>query len=82
MLPKETQIETLPRTTAVIMPSATPDYRLTEEQKEHFLDHGFIKLDNCFSLEDQHCRDLMDRMWERLDMDENNKETWNPWRGR
>jgi len=24
----------------------------------------------------------MSRMWERLDMDPNDKETWNPWRGK
>lgn len=64
------------------MPSAAPDYRLTEAQKQEFLDNGFIKLENCFSLEDEHCVNLMDRMWERLDMDPNDKETWNPWRGK
>lgn len=63
------------------MPSATPDYRLTEEQKRHFLEHGFIKLDNCFSLEDELCIKLMKNMWLRLDMDPDDKETWNPWRG-
>ena len=63
------------------MPSATPDYSLTEEQKQHFLEHGFIKLENCFSIDDEQCKGLMDRMWERLDMDPNDQETWNPWRG-
>lgn len=63
------------------MPSATPDYSLTEEQKRHFLDHGFIRLENCFSVDDEQCKGLMDRMWERLDMDPNDQETWNPWRG-
>jgi len=63
------------------MPSATPDYSLTEEQKQHFLDHGFIKLDNCFSVNDEQCKGLMERMWERLDMDPNDQNTWNPWRG-
>ncbi|THV71804.1 hypothetical protein D6D27_09838, partial [Aureobasidium pullulans] len=29
------------------------DYSLSEEQKQHFLEHGFIKLENCFSLEDE-----------------------------
>lgn len=28
----------------LIMPSATPDYSLSEEQKQHFLDYGFVKL--------------------------------------
>ena len=63
------------------MPSATPDYSLTEEQKQHFLDHGFIKLENSFSVDDEQCKGLLDRMWERLDMDPNDQETWNPWRG-
>ncbi|KEQ74055.1 hypothetical protein M436DRAFT_45137 [Aureobasidium namibiae CBS 147.97] len=62
------------------MPSATPDYSLTEQQKQHFLDHGFIKLENCFSVNDEQCKGLMERMWERLDMDPNDRETWNPWR--
>ncbi|KAI4720331.1 hypothetical protein E4T48_03438 [Aureobasidium sp. EXF-10727] len=62
------------------MISAMPDYSLTDEQKQHFLDHGFIKLDDCFSTEDEMCKGLMDRVWERLDMDPNDKETWNPWR--
>ncbi|THW73643.1 hypothetical protein D6D19_05496 [Aureobasidium pullulans] len=52
------------------------DYSLSEEQKQHFLEHGFIKLENCFSLEDEQCKKLMDRVWERLDMDPNDKETW------
>lgn len=59
-----------------------PDYSLSEEQKQHFLEHGFIKLEGCFSPEDELCKGLMDRVWERLDMDPNNKETWNPWRGK
>ncbi|KAG9941217.1 hypothetical protein KCU85_g9651, partial [Aureobasidium melanogenum] len=57
-----------------------PDYSLSEEQKQHFLEHGFIKLEDCFSTEDELCKGLMDRVWERLDMDPNDKETWNPWR--
>ncbi|TIA56510.1 hypothetical protein D6C83_04027 [Aureobasidium pullulans] len=36
------------------------DYSLSEEQKQHFLEHGFIKLENCFSLEDEQCKKLMD----------------------
>lgn len=59
-----------------------PDYSLSEEQKQHFLEHGFIKLEDCFSPEDELCKGLMDRVWERLDMDPNDKETWNPWRGK
>jgi len=63
------------------MPSATPDYSLTEDQKQHFLTHGWIKLDNCFSLDDELCKKLMSDMWERLGMDEHNKDTWDPDRG-
>lgn len=58
------------------------DYRLSEEQKQHFLTHGFIKLEKCFSIEDKNCKTLMDRMWERLDMNPSDKDTWNPWRGK
>ncbi|KAI5209732.1 hypothetical protein E4T38_02253 [Aureobasidium subglaciale] len=42
------------------MIATTPEYRLTEEQKQHFLDHGFIKLEDCFSLQDEQCKKLMD----------------------
>lgn len=58
------------------------DYRLTHEQKQHFLVHGFIKLEDCFSLEDDDCRQLLAGMWTRLNMDPNDKETWSPWRGK
>jgi len=50
------------------------DYTLTEEQKQHWMDHGFVKIENCFS------REFADRwtssIWTRLGADPNDKSTW------
>jgi hypothetical protein len=47
------------------MPSATEDqYSLTEEQKQHWLEHGFIKLSGCFSHEA--AEDFTSSIWTRL----------------
>ncbi|OAL19298.1 hypothetical protein AYO22_09842 [Fonsecaea multimorphosa] len=50
------------------------DYSLTEEQKQHWLEHGFIKVENCFSTE------LAERwtssIWTRLGADPDDKSTW------
>ncbi|EXJ64870.1 hypothetical protein A1O7_01209 [Cladophialophora yegresii CBS 114405] len=50
------------------------DYKLTEEQKQHWMDHGFVKIEGCFS------RDFADRwtssIWTRLGADPNDKSTW------
>lgn len=60
------------------MPHATSDmdtqYALTQEQKDHFLEHGWIKLSNCFSREkaEQWCDD----MWVRLGYKKDDPSTW------
>jgi hypothetical protein len=51
-----------------------PDYVLTEEQKAHFLEHGFVKISQCFT-RDQ-ATEFTSTMWTRLDMDPNDKSTW------
>jgi len=52
----------------------TPDYVLTEEQKAHFLEHGFVKIPQCFT-RDQ-ATEFTSTMWTRLGMDPNDKSTW------
>ena len=50
------------------------DFSLTEEQKQHWMDHGFVKIENCFS------REFADRwtssIWTRLGADPKDKSTW------
>jgi hypothetical protein len=50
------------------------DYKLTDAQKEHWLEHGFIKIENCFS------REFAERwtrsIWTRMGADPNDKSTW------
>ncbi|TPX19143.1 uncharacterized protein E0L32_011216 [Thyridium curvatum] len=51
-----------------------PPAPLTEAEKAHFLEHGWIKLSNCFTKEqaDHMTRDV----WTRLGMDPHDKSTW------
>ena len=53
---------------------AWSDFSLTEEQKQHWMDHGFVKIENCFS------REFADRwtssIWTRLGADPNDRSTW------
>jgi len=51
-----------------------PDHALTEEQKAHFLEHGFVKIPQCFT-RDQ-ATEFTSTMWTRLGMDPNDKSTW------
>jgi hypothetical protein len=59
-----------------VMPGVTdnPDYTLTEGQKAHFLEHGFIKVEKCFSREQ--AADFTSTLWTRLGFDPNDKSTW------
>ncbi|KAF2641590.1 hypothetical protein P280DRAFT_451033 [Massarina eburnea CBS 473.64] len=50
------------------------DYKLSAEQIGHFIDHGWIKLSNCFSREQ--AADLQSTLWTRLGMDPNDMSTW------
>jgi len=57
------------------MPSSTSDaYHLTQAQKDQFLEHGFIKITNCFSR--QQATEFTSELWTRLGMDPNDKSTW------
>lgn len=50
------------------------DYTLPPAQIKHFLDHGWIKLSNCFSREQ--ATELQSTLWTRLGMDPNDMSTW------
>jgi hypothetical protein len=51
------------------------DYKhLTKEQVENFMKYGFLRLENCFSVEK--AQDWTATVWQRLGMDPNDKSTW------
>jgi hypothetical protein len=52
----------------------TPDYTLTEDQKDYFLVHGFVKIPQCFT--QAQAAEFTSTMWTRLGMDSNDKSTW------
>jgi hypothetical protein len=60
------------------MPSPNPGERerfsLTEEQKTHFLDYGFVKLENCFSREA--AAEFTESKWTRLGVSPDDSSTW------
>jgi hypothetical protein len=58
------------------MPSSTnnPDYDLSKEQKAHFMEHGFVKVTNCFSREQ--AEEFTKGMWTRLGFSPTDKSTW------
>jgi hypothetical protein len=49
-------------------------YALTEEQKEHWMKHGFIKLTNCFTREQ--ADKFTSSIWTRLGASPDDKSTW------
>lgn len=51
-----------------------PEYILTEEQKAQFLEHGFIKIEKCFSR--AKAAEFTSNLWTRLGYDPNDKLTW------
>lgn len=53
-------------------------HALTEEQKQHFLDKGWLKIEGAFTPE--RAAPLMVNMEERLGVDFNDKSTWKQWR--
>lgn len=53
---------------------ASPPAPLTEEEKEHFRQRGFIHLKNCFTAEEAHT--ITKDVWVRLGMDPTDKSTW------
>lgn len=48
---------------------------LTEAEKEHFLQNGFVRLKGCFTREQ--AEKVTGNLWTRLGMDPNDKSTWN-----
>jgi hypothetical protein len=54
--------------------SETPGDTLTEAQKAHFLEHGFIKIEKCFTR--AQAADFTSTVWTRLGYDPNDKSTW------
>ena len=56
------------------MADAEKQYKLSQEQIDHFLEHGWIKLSNCFTR--KQAEDLQMTLWTRLGMDPNDISTW------
>jgi DNA polymerase IIIc chi subunit len=56
------------------MVNVEEQYRLSPEQIEHFVQHGWIKLSNCFTQEQ--AADLQKNLWTRLGMDPDDISTW------
>jgi hypothetical protein len=54
--------------------SAQNDPVLTQADIDHFLEHGYIKLSNCFTREQS--AKVTSTVWTRLGMDPNDKSTW------
>lgn len=50
------------------------DYRLTEEQKQFWLEHGYIKIPQCFTREA--ADSFTSSIWTRLGMSPTDKSTW------
>ena len=49
-------------------------YSLSQEQVEHFLEHGWLKLSGCFTREQ--ADGLQETLWTRLGMDSDDISTW------
>ncbi|KAI0386126.1 hypothetical protein F5Y04DRAFT_243397 [Hypomontagnella monticulosa] len=53
---------------------ASPPAPLTQEQKDFFLAHGYLKLSDCFTREQ--AADVTEGVWTRLGMSPTDKSTW------
>ncbi|RDL37065.1 Uncharacterized protein BP5553_04498 [Venustampulla echinocandica] len=53
---------------------APSDWVLSEEQKAHFLEHGYIKVPACFTREE--AATFSKNLWPRLSMSPTDKSTW------
>ncbi|KAI0118894.1 hypothetical protein GGR51DRAFT_554582 [Nemania sp. FL0031] len=53
---------------------ASPPAPLTNAQKEFFLEHGYLKLTNCFTREQ--AAEVCEGVWTRLGMSPTDKSTW------
>lgn len=56
------------------MADAEQQHKLSQEQIDHFVQHGWIKLSNCFTREQ--ADGLQKNLWTRLGMDPNDVSTW------
>jgi hypothetical protein len=56
------------------MTETEEQYKLSQEQIDHFLQHGWVKLSNCFTREQS--AELQTTLWTRLGMDPNDMTTW------
>ncbi|KAL4879943.1 hypothetical protein BJY04DRAFT_192702 [Aspergillus karnatakaensis] len=54
--------------------SEPPTYSLTQEQKDHFLQHGYVRIPNCFTPEK--AQQWTDDVWIRLGYSPTDKSTW------
>lgn len=50
------------------------DFKLTEEQKEHFMKYGYVKIPKCFTREK--ASEWTKDVWTRLGMSPTDKSTW------
>jgi hypothetical protein len=48
--------------------------QLTEEEVDHFVEHGYVVAKNCFELESAQA--WIDRAWVRFGYDRNNPAQW------
>jgi len=56
------------------MENAVEQYKLSREQIDHFIEHGWLKLSDCFTREQ--AASLQETLWTRLGMDRNDMSTW------
>ena len=49
---------------------------LTEEERRHFVEHGWIKVSD--AIKKEYMDDWMQYLWPRLGMDPNDQSTWHP----
>ncbi|KAK9781951.1 hypothetical protein SCAR479_01822 [Seiridium cardinale] len=53
---------------------ASPTVPLTEAEKKHFLEYGYLHLKNCFTR--AHAEEMTSTIWTRLGMSPSDKSTW------
>lgn len=53
---------------------AEQQHHLSQEQVDHFMEHGWVKLENCFSREK--AGEFQKTLWTRLGMDPEDISTW------
>ena len=64
-----------PETIPIVSTMAPTQYQqLTEDDVNHFMQHGYVKLSNCFTQEQ--ADGLTSTLWKRLGMSPTDKSTW------